>query len=209
MADNLNLKDESKPFPKHPEGQAVAQCVDVINLGECVSTFPGSPTTLTPKFALVFRSGEKDEQTGKYLDVSVEFSAFFSPKANARKFLESWRGKAYTDDEAKESGIPVHKLVGAHALLTIEHKPTKKGGTWAHISSCVPVPKMMRDNLPDFRPTYTRDEWWGKKQAQNAEEATKYRAEIGAILKSAKPKDAGYEDFPTASDLEENDLPFD
>ena len=63
---------------------------------------------------------------------------------------------------------------------------------------------MMRDSLTDFRGGYTRDEWWGKKQAANAEQAAKFRADIGA---PAAHGPNNYDGFPPDNGGDD-DLPF-
>lgn len=201
MADKVVAKNSDVKFTPHEEGQYVAQCVDVIDLGEAVVSFPGTPDYLAKKCALVFRTGEKNPETGHYVDVSQEFTVSMGEKANLRKFLEQWRGKAYTNDQANE-GVPVDKLCGQPALLTVGHKESKKGRTYAVIVSAVPVPKQMRDNLSDYLGEYKRDAWWADKKKENATAAAKLRADAG--VRPTEP-----EDEDQSLDMgDDDDLPF-
>ena len=121
MADPYVLKNEGgAQFSPHPEGQYPAVCVDFLDLGERVKTFPGSEPKLTYCIALVFQSGEKNE-AGRLHEVSAEFTASMHEKSSLRKLLEDWRGKTYTKEEVTQ-GIPADKLVGKSCLLTVEHK---------------------------------------------------------------------------------------
>jgi hypothetical protein len=62
-------------------------------------------------------------------------------KASLRKWLESWRGKAFTEDESKQ--FDVAKLVGAPCLLNVIHKEKKDGNKRADIASVSTMPKGM------------------------------------------------------------------
>ena len=86
-------------FLPHPEGQFVAVCCDVIDLGEKVDDYPGTPPKLSPKCALVFRTGEKNADTSEAIDIAQEYTVSMGEKANLRKALESWRGKPYRKGE--------------------------------------------------------------------------------------------------------------
>ena len=95
-------------------------------MGESVQDFADKPKYLAQKCALVFRTGEKNEETSSYIDVSGEFTLSMGEKANLRKFLEQWRGKPYTVEQV-DAGVPLDKLVGNWALLTVAHKKSAKG----------------------------------------------------------------------------------
>lgn len=62
-------------------------------------------------------------------------------KANLRKDLESWRGKGFTEDEAKEFDIT--KLLGIPCMLSIIHKVSKSNSEYATISTISTIPKGM------------------------------------------------------------------
>lgn len=179
MADTLIAKGSDAKYKSHPEGQFVAQCVDAIDLGEKVETFPGTPDKLVHKCALVFRTGEKNEQTGDYIDIAREFTVSMGEKANLRKFLEQWRGKPYTPEQIDE-GVPLHRLAGNPALITVAHKVSGQGRTYANLTACVGVPKQMQGNLPNYVPEYERAEYWGTRKQEYAEGAKKFRSDAGA-----------------------------
>jgi glutamate mutase epsilon subunit len=62
-------------------------------------------------------------------------------KANLRKILTSWRGKAFTEEEAR--AFDITKLLGATCMLNIVHKPGTKDPTkvYEEIASVSTLPK--------------------------------------------------------------------
>lgn len=194
MADTITAKASDAKFKTHPEGQYVAQCVDAIDLGERVEEFAGKPKKLAHKCALVFRTGEKNEDTGEFIDISREFTVSMGELANLRKFLEQWRGKPYSAEQIS-AGVPLHKLAGNHGLLSVAHRTSGGGRTYANITACVSVPKQM-GNLPAFLAAYVRADYWQERKEEYAKVAKAFRAEAGA------PSD---DDYPAPDD---SDLPF-
>ena len=168
-------KGSDAKFRAHNEGQFVAECVDTIDLGDNVETYQNQPAKLAHKCAIVFRTGERNEQTGEYIDIAREFTVSMGEKANLRKFLEQWRGKPYTSEQV-EGGVPLHKLTGQHALLTVSHKTSAAGRTYGLITACVGIPKQMASSVEKYD-GYVRADYWEEKKKAYAEAARKYRIE--------------------------------
>lgn len=204
MSDVITAKGSDSKFKPHAEGQFVGQCMDTIDLGETVESFAGQPDKIAHKCALVFRTGERNEDTGDFIDIAREFTVSMGEKANLRKFLEQWRGKAYTSDQIEE-GVPLHKLTGNHGLLTVAHRTSAKGNTHANITACVGIPKQMLSSVEKFD-GYVRGEWWGKRKKEYAEAVRKFRAENAPVKAGVGGGD--FEDFPAALSDEDDDLPF-
>jgi hypothetical protein len=114
MPDVITAVSTGTSFAPHPEGGFPMVCVDTIDLGEKVEQFPGSPAKIVHKCAVVFQSGEKNEE-GRLFDLSAEYTVSMYETAALRKLLEAWRGKAYTEEQAKQ-GVPVHKGMSAPTL---------------------------------------------------------------------------------------------
>lgn len=203
MSDRITATAAPSTFKPHPEGQFIAQCVDTIDLGEKVQDFPGTTPYLAPTCALVFRTGEINEETGEYIDIAKEYTVSMGVKANLRKDLQQWRGKEYTPEQV-EAGVPLDKLVGNHAQLTVSHRVSGKGRTYANIIAIVGIPAQMKSACTKYT-DYTRAEYWETRKKEYAEAADKFRAEH-----APKPKAAGndFEDFPAALVDNEDDLPF-
>lgn len=200
MSDPITAKASGNTFKIHPAGQFIAQCVDTIDLGDKLEEFPGNPPKLVHKCALVFRTGEQNEETGEYIDVAKEFTVSMGDKANLRKFLEQWRGKAYTPEQL-DAGVPLHKLTGNHGQITVAHTKTKKGNDFAVLTACVGVMAQLKSHTKDWAGTYTRGEWWDKRKKEYAEEAQKFRAEQAPTTHD----DADFGGFPADDD---DSLPF-
>lgn len=194
--DDVTAKDSGGGFEPHSEGQFAMVCVDVINLGVNVETFPGQEPREVAKVALVFASGERHDDKSLRL-VTSEMTLSANEKANLRKFLEAWRGKTYSNADA-EAGLPLAKLYGQAALISIEHVLTRKGRKFAKIASVAPLPKPM-DN-PAFRGMlmeYQRPKFFTDRKAQYADTLTRHRATM--------PDDAG---IPPEPPPEDDDIPF-
>lgn len=166
-------------YAPHPEGQYAAVCVDVIDLGERVESFPGSPTKVARKVALVFASGELNEATGTLHTVSAEYTASTHEKASLRQMLESWRGRAYKDGDLAD-GLPLHKLAGNAALITVEHHVGKTGRVYAKLRAVTPVPKQMAHVIPQDLP-YERAPYWTDRKEEYAAGVRKYRQETAVV----------------------------
>lgn len=202
MADKFTLKDDAKSqFSPHPEGQFPAVCVDFIDLGEKVEQFEDNPAKLVYKVALVWQTGEANE-AGRLHEVSAEFTASMGDRANLRKVLEDWRGKSYSKDELK-AGIPADKLVGRACLLTVEHKDSRAGRTYAKVRGIAPLPKgLAKPEVPE----YTRPEFWAERKREYAEGAAKFRKATTHAAVVAD-HDSDWENVPPAVETDDG-LPF-
>lgn len=203
MADRVMAKASDAKFKLHEEGQFLAQCVDVVDLGEDVIDFPNQEKYLAPKCAIVFRTEAENEDTRQYMEISQEYTVTMGERANLRKALESWRGRPYTEEQARE-GVPVDRLEGQYAMLNIAHRKSGKGKTYAFIQAIVPVPKRMQGDLPDLKDGYKRAPFWAERKSEYAKNAAAFKGESA----NAAPAD-NFEDVPGIDDDSDNsDLPF-
>lgn len=177
MSDKVTAQDKGGGFTPHAEGQFAAICADVVDLGERVEQYPGKPARIVAKCALVFLT----TTTGETKDVSVEVTVSMGAKATLRAFLESWRGKSYTPAQAA-AGVPLDKLEGYPALLSVEHKTSAKGLTYAKIRTISPLPGGMTAPLMD---SYKRADFWLERKKAYAEEAKQWAAQM--LAKSDEP----------------------
>lgn len=137
-----------------PEGQHIMVCSRIIDLG----TQPGSAMYPTPKRKIrifwelpeermTYTDGDGNEQEGPFLH-SEQYTVSFHEKANLRKDLESWRGKAFTDADfaGPPDGFHLSKLIGVPAFGQIVHEH-KDGKTYANLNSIMKPPKAMFDQF--------------------------------------------------------------
>lgn len=127
-----------------PAGSHVARCYSMIQIGTVESEYKGEMKTLhkvmidfeLPLETAIFREGEPE----KPFVISKEYTLSFHEKSTLRSHLQSWRGKAFTDEEAAKFDIT--KLVGATCMLNVVHKASADGTkTYANIASISPIPK--------------------------------------------------------------------
>lgn len=71
--------------------------------------------------------------------ISQKYTLSMNEKANLRKMLQSWRGKAFTEEEA--TAFDITKLLGLPCMLNIIHKQSAKGSTYANIAGVTAMPK--------------------------------------------------------------------
>ena len=129
------------------------------------------------------------------------FTLSMHEKAGLRKLLESWRGKAFNDEEAKR--FDISKLLGKPCQINVVSRE-KNGKTYSEIGSISPL--MKGSKAPDpINPQImlSFEDWdegiyqslpdWLKKRIAESEE---YKAMHGEVI--APP--------PPASD--DDDLPF-
>jgi hypothetical protein len=193
MADEVMATDSGTKFTPHPEGAFPALCVDVINLGQRVETFQGK-IKVAAKLALVFRTGQRRDD-GEYFEIAAEFTNSMNEKAALRKFMEAWRGKAYTDEQVRE-GVPVHKMEAQRALVNVMHQTSKSGRQYAKIGSVMRLPAGME--LPETG-DYKRADYWQERKDAYAEELRRHLATT-----------APHDDYTggAANGEDDDDLPF-
>jgi len=136
---------ENKTFELVPSGNHIARCYSMVHIGTLEEEFQGEKKNLNkvritwelPTETKVFNP-EKGEQP---YSISKEYTLSLHEKSTLRKDLESWRGKGFTEDEAK--AFDIAKLLGKPCMLNVIHKTSKSGNGYAAISSISSVPKGM------------------------------------------------------------------
>ena len=141
MAFTLPVGGGGGDFKRVPAGTHIAICNIVADLG----IQPGSSMYPDPKRKVYLRfeiPGERIEyeRDGQMVNgpatISREFTASMNEKATLRKFLEGWRGRKFTDDEAAKFDIGA--VLGKPCLLSITE--TEKGGeVYSNIGSASPL----------------------------------------------------------------------
>lgn len=126
-------KGGSSDFVPCPAGVHQAVCVDVVDLGMLDSQFGTKH-----KISIRWQVNEAMEN-GKPFLVQKRYTLSLNEKATLRHDLESWRGKAFTEDESQ--GFDVERLLGVNAMLNVMHKKGDKGGTFANVAAVMPLAK--------------------------------------------------------------------
>lgn len=141
---SITAKKPESSFEIVPAGNHIARCYSMIEIGTEETEFNGEKKKAykvrisweLPNEKKVFNP-EKGPQP---FTVSKDYTLSMHEKANLRHDLQSWRGKAFTDDEAK--AFDITKLIGVACMLNVIHTVSKaNGNTYANIAGVTPVPK--------------------------------------------------------------------
>jgi len=125
-------------------GNYPARCISMIRVGTVEEEYLGKKKWMD-KVTLTFEIPDEQkvftEAKGMQPYVfSKDFTLSMYEKANLRKVLESWRGKAFTNEQAESFDITA--LVGKPCLLNIIHKQVGDK-TYANIAGISAMPKGM------------------------------------------------------------------
>ena len=133
----MKIKDRAKPkVPPVEPGVYMAVCVGVIDLGEQYSEMFKNYSN---KCMIVWElPGETSEIDGeqKPRQLSKEFTIASSNKSNLRKFIESWNGKTYSDEEF--INIELFDQIGKPCQLNVVLNST---GEYANVDNIMPIPR--------------------------------------------------------------------
>lgn len=124
-------KKEGSDFAQVEPGTYPARCYSMIELGTIETEFNGEKkkahkvmiTWELPTELAVF----KEEKGPEPYAVSKTYTLSMHEKSTLRKDLESWRGKGFTEEEARRFDIT--KLLGQPCLLSVIHQPGRTDPT--------------------------------------------------------------------------------
>ena len=127
-------------FEQCPAGSFAARCYQIIDLGHQTIEWQGT-AKVVPKVRITWELNEAMAD-GRPFSISKEYTASIGDKANLRKDLEAWRGRAFTADELKNFSL--ENVLGAPCLLGVVHRPSKDGSkVYANVGSVMALPKGM------------------------------------------------------------------
>jgi hypothetical protein len=121
----------SSNFEPIPAGTYLARCFSMVHIGTVEDEYQGQKrfvnkvriTWELPTEMKVFNP-EKGEQPQA---ISREFTLSMHEKSTLRAFLTSWRGRGFSEEDAKD--FDVSRLVGVPCMLSIVHEPSKTDPT--------------------------------------------------------------------------------
>jgi hypothetical protein len=79
------------------------------------------------------------------LTISKNYTVSLHEKANLRKELAAWRGRDFTDEEAK--AFDVSKLVGAYCMVNVTTSESN-GKTYSNVAGLTPLPAALKNSKP-------------------------------------------------------------
>ena len=124
-------------FKQAPEGNHVARCVSIVDIGTHHGEYQGTPTVrnqIIVRWELPFET-EVFEGAEKPLIVSKFYTNSLSEKANLRRDLESWRSREFTPEELRK--FDLMSILGKPCTVSIVHNEKGK----AKVVSVAAVPK--------------------------------------------------------------------
>lgn len=190
----LTLSDSGGgDFHVVPEGTHIARCVRVIDLG----MQPGSQQYPEPRQKVLLAWEIPDEPVKidgveQPAIIQARFTASLHKKSQLRSLLESWRGRAFTEDELK--GWSLKSILDVPCMLTVVHS-TNGDKTWANVKTASKLPKGF---VPPAR--VTAPTWYEIEHGQNDvyhSLSEKLRATIDVGAGRAQPQQA-HASAPTA-----------
>lgn len=144
MAINATSESNGGNYTPVPSGTHVARCYQMIEIGTVTEPYLGEMKTSKkvrigwelPLETKEFKQGEGERP---YV-ISKDFTLSMHEKSTLRKFLESWRGKTFTETEAKSFDIT--KLIGVPCMVSVISEE-KEGKNYAKVTGVTSVPKGM------------------------------------------------------------------
>jgi len=141
-------------FKRVPAGAYIGRCYSLIDLGT-QKTDGQFGVKMNHKIKISWELFGDDDQ-GNPLTVDVDgvempmtisknYTVSLHEKANLRKELAAWRGRDFTDEEAK--AFDVSKLVGAYCMVNVTTSETN-GKTYSNVAGLTPIPSALKNNKP-------------------------------------------------------------
>ena len=141
-------------FKKVPPGAYIGRCYSLIDLGTQLTTGQYGEK-LQHKIRIAWELFGEDENgnpltiavDGKEmpLTISKNYTVSLHEKAGLRKDLAAWRGKDFTDEEAK--AFDVSKLLGAYCMVNATESTTN-GKTYTNVAGLTPLPGALKNAKP-------------------------------------------------------------
>lgn len=147
----IYAEKKESDFKQVEPGTYVARCYSMIEIGTIETEYMGEKkkahqvciTWELPEEKAVFRE-EKGEEP---FAVSKTYTLSMHEKSTLRKDLEGWRGKGFTEEEARKFDIT--KLLGKACILNIIHEPGKQDPSKSYVK-IASVSKLMKGQVcPD------------------------------------------------------------
>lgn len=141
-------------FKRVPAGVHIGRCFSLIDLGT-QHTEGQYGVKMQHKIRIGWELFGEDENgapltvevDGKEmpLTISKSYTVSLHEKASLRKDLAAWRGKDFTEDEAK--AFDVSKLIGAYCMVNVTTSETN-GKTYSNVSGLTPIPAALKNSKP-------------------------------------------------------------
>ena len=211
----IKAKQKESKREKVPSGTHIARCYEMIHIGTVTWEYLGEVKE-TDKVRITFELPAEmrqfNEEEMQPMVISKEYTLSMHEKANLRKDLESWRGKSFTDAEARDFDIT--NLIGVPCSLGVIHRENKNGNVYANISSLSGLPKGV-DAPAQINPNSILDynENWSAEKFESLPDWIKDQMKLTPEYKQVSQEDSSEisaEQFEIASKLgyDNDEAPF-
>ena len=133
---SLTAKNTGGDFELAPIGAHVGRCISVVDLGTQHGEYEGRPN-VNKKVWILWELPNEKMKDGRPFGVSAFYTLSLGEKANLRRDLESWRGRAFT--EAELAGFNLMNVLDKTCMISVIH--TEKGRS--KVNGVMAVPKGM------------------------------------------------------------------
>lgn len=135
-------KDEGGNYERCPEGNHVAVCVGITDLGTHQEAYEGQAPRDRRKVRITWEIAEERTSDNKAFKISKTYNLSMNEKATFRKDLESWRGQKFTPEEL--GAWELRRLLSVGCMLNIIHAEGSNGKTYANVAGIARLPKGMK-----------------------------------------------------------------
>ena len=141
-------------FKRVPSGVHIGRCFSLIDLGT-QHTEGQYGVKLQHKLRIGWELFGEDENGGPLtidvdgkqmpLTISKSYTVSLHEKSSLRKDLSAWRGKDFSEEEAK--AFDVSKLLGAYCMVNVTTSETN-GKTYSNVAGLTPLPGALKNAKP-------------------------------------------------------------
>jgi hypothetical protein len=139
--------NQERNFKNVPVGSHLGRCYRIIDLGSQKSEYMGE-VKVQRKIMLGWELFGDDDNgqplttdDGKPMGIFKNYTLSWSENANLRKDLQAWRGKPWTDSEARRFDLKT--ILGSFGMLNVVHREVN-GKTYANVAGISPVPSIIK-----------------------------------------------------------------
>lgn len=141
-------------FKRVPPGAYIGRCYSLVDLGTQLTTGQYGEK-LQHKIRIAWELFGEDE-AGQPLTIDVDgrempltiskgYTVSLHEKSGLRRDLAAWRGRDFTDEEAK--GFDVSKLIGAYCMVNCTVSESN-GKTYTNVAGLTPLPGALKNAKP-------------------------------------------------------------
>jgi hypothetical protein len=141
-------------FKRVPAGVHIGRCYSLVDLG--TQTTDGQyGVKQQHKIRIGWELFGEDENGGPLvvdvdgrqmpMTISKSYTVSLHEKASLRKDLSAWRGKDFSEEEAK--AFDISRLVGAYCMVNVTTSETN-GKTYSNVAGLTPLPAALKNSKP-------------------------------------------------------------